>query len=569
MRYLALVTDYDGTLAVEGRMSPEAVAALERLRLSGRRTILATGRRLDDLEAACPRLDLFDYVVGENGGVVHAPRTRETTLLGPPPSRAFIDCLRALGVDRLEAGHVMVATWVPHHTTVLRAIREMGLELLIVFNRAAVMVLPAGINKSTGLEYALRKLGLSFHEAVGIGDSENDHSFLQRCECAVAVANAVPSIRSLAALVTQHEAGRGVAELVDELIASDLVRMQGQLPQNRIAIASDLDGRAITIAPYGVNVLIAGPSGSGKSTVTAGIVERLVEHAYQVCIVDPEGDYGTLQDVVMLGSPEHAVSLNEALSILEDPKVNLDINLLGVKLADRPHYFAQLWASLGALRVRTARPHWIVLDEAHHLLPVEAGPVSAGLPRSLGETIWVTVHPEHLPRAILEMMDVVIAVGRSPERTLHAFGEASGRTLEWRAESSYETGWVAVWFARSGDPPMLARSIAPARDRIRHRRKYAEGDMRYRSFYFRGPGAKHNLKAQNLAIFSQIAEGIDEDTWLYHLRRSDYSRWFRHAVKDPYLADQAERVEDRRTLSPAESRALIRGLIDARYTLPE
>jgi HAD superfamily hydrolase (TIGR01484 family) len=569
MRYLALVTDYDGTLAVDGVMSAEAVAALERLRLSGRKAVLVTGRRLDDLQAVCPHLHLFDYVVAENGAVVYAPRTRETTLFGVQPPRAFIDRLRELGVDRPEVGQVIVATWMPHHTTVLRVIQEMGLELLIVFNRAAVIVLPAGINKSTGLEYALRKLGLSLHEAVGVGDAENDHSFLQRCECAVAVSNAVPSIRSLAAFVTQHEAGRGVAELVDELIASDLVRVQGQLPRNRIAIASRPDGRAITIAPYGVNVLIAGPSGSGKSTVTAGIVERLVEHAYQVCVVDPEGDYGTLQEVVMLGSPEHAVSLNEALSILEDPKFNLDINLLGVKLADRPQYFANLWASLAALRVRTGRPHWIILDEAHHLMPLASAPLPDALPRRLSETILVTVHPEHLPRAILAMMDVVIAVGRLPERTLRRFGEAAGRALEWQGELSHKTGQIAVWFVGRGDPPIVARSIAPARDRIRHRRKYAGGDMRFRSFYFRGPGARHNLKAQNLAIFSQIAEGIDEDTWLYHLHRGDYSRWLRHAVKDPYLADQAERIENRRTLSAAETRTLIRTLIDARYTLPE
>lgn len=569
MRYLALATDYDGTLAVEGKMSAEAVAAIERLRLSGRRAILVTGRRLDDLRAVCSHLDLFDYVVAENGGVVYAPHTRETTLLGPTPPRAFIDRLNGLGVDRLEVGQVLVATWVPHHTTVLGVVQEMGLELLIVFNRSAVIVLPAGVNKSTGLEYALRQLGLSFHEAVGVGDAENDHSFLRRCECAVAVANAVPSIRSLAAFVTRHEAGRGVAELVDELIANDLVRMQGELPQNRIPIASQPDGGAITIPPYGVNILIAGPSGSGKSTLTAGIVERLVEHAYQVCIVDPEGDYGTLQEVVMLGSPQHAVSLNEALSILEDPKINLDVNLLGVKLADRPQYFAHLWASLGTLRVRTGRPHWIVLDEAHHLMPLESGHLAGGLPPRLGETILVTVHPEHLPRAILAMMDVVIAVGRSPERTLRRFGEAAGRALDWRGEAQHRTGQIAVWFVGREDPPSVARSIPPARDRIRHRRKYAEGDMRLRSFYFRGPGGRHNLKAQNLAIFSQIAEGIDEDTWLYHLHRGDYSRWFRHAVNDRYLADQAERVENRRALSSAESRTLIRSLIDARYTLPE
>jgi hypothetical protein len=167
------------------------------------------------------------------------------------------------------------------------------------------------------------------------------------------------------------------------------------------------------------------------------------------------------------------------------------------------------------------------------------------------------------------MIDVVIAVGRFPERTLLRFAEAAGRSVEWQPGAPHTTGQNAVWFVRGADPPTLARSIPPARDRIRHRRKYAEGDMRYRSFYFRGPGGRHNLRAQNLVIFSQIAEGIDEDTWLYHLHRGDYSRWFRHAVKDGYLADHAERVENRRALSPDESRALIRTLIDARYTLPE
>jgi len=49
VRYLALVTDYDGVLATDGRMSPDAVVAIERLRTSGRRAIMVTGRRLDDI----------------------------------------------------------------------------------------------------------------------------------------------------------------------------------------------------------------------------------------------------------------------------------------------------------------------------------------------------------------------------------------------------------------------------------------------------------------------------------------------------------------------------------------
>lgn len=569
MRYLVLVADFDGTLATDGQVPTVALTSLERLRRSGRRAVLITGRRLNDLVAIFPRVDLFDYVVAENGAVIHAPRAKETVHLGKPPPREFVERLVSLGVDQIQTGEVIVATWLPHHTTVLQVIQEMGLELLLIFNRAAVMVLPAGVNKATGLDYALRKLGLSFHEAVGIGDAENDHSFLDRCECAIAVANAVPSVRQLAAFVTRGDGGHGVAELIDELIDDDLVRLEGRLPQHLLTIGSHADGTALSIPPYGMNILIAGPSGSGKSTVTAGIVERLIEQAYQVCIVDPEGDYGALQDVITLGDELHSPRLNEVLSILEDPKINLNVNLLGVQLADRPGYFGQLFTALRVLRTRAGRPHWLILDEAHHMMPTEWGQVGMALPQILGETVLVTVHPEHLHPAILSLIDVVIAIGQSPEKTLRSFRAVTGHELVWPEGLRHTSDHAVVWFPRRSAVPQKMRIIPPRRDRIRHRRKYAEGDMRYHSFYFRGPGGRHNLKAQNLMIFSQIAEGIDEETWLFHLRRGDYSRWFRDAVKDTYLADQAEQIEQRRTLQPADSRTLMRKLIESRYTLPQ
>lgn len=93
--------------------------------------------------------------------------------------------------------------------------------------------------------------------------------------------------------------------------------------------------------------------------------------------------------------------------------------------------------------------------------------------------------------------------------------------------------------------------------------------MRYRSFFFRGPDCRHNLRAQNLAVFCQIAEGIDEPTWMFHLRNGDYSRWFRDSVKDDYLAGEMERIERRNDLSPEQARHLVRELVSARYTLPE
>jgi hydroxymethylpyrimidine pyrophosphatase-like HAD family hydrolase len=569
MRYLVLVTDYDGTIATDGKADESALIAIERLRRSGRRAVLLTGRRVDDLLAVCPRLEPFDQVVAENGAVLYQPRTREQTLLGRPPPARFVERLRDLTGNAIEVGKVVVGTRLPHHLAVLQAIQEMGLELQIVFNKEAVMVLPAGVNKATGMDYALRKLGLSPHEAVGIGDAENDHSFLEQCECAVAVANAVPSVRQSVAFTTRGQNGQGVVELVDEVIENDLSRLHGRLPQNLVEIGSDVNGTPVTVPPYGLNILIAGPSGSGKSTVTAGIVERLIEQAYQVCIVDPEGDYGTLPEVLTLGSTRYALTVNQALAVLEDPKMNLNINLLGVSLADRPAYFGRLFPSLQAMRTRTGRPHWIVLDEAHHMVPADWGHIGKALPQKLGETVLVTVHPEHISPVTLSLVDVVIAVGPTPEKTLKKFADVTGRALPRSARLSHIKGHAVVWFSRNGEAPFPMKLASGRAERIRHLRKYAEGNMRNDSFYFRGPAGRHNLKAQNLVIFSQIAEGIDEETWLFHLRRGDYSRWFRYAVKDPYLAEQTERIEQRQDLQAAETRELIRSFIEARYTLPE
>ncbi|MBX3414782.1 MAG: HAD family hydrolase [Pirellulales bacterium] len=569
MRYLAVVTDYDGVIAQEGRPSGAAIAAIQRLRSSGRRAVLITGRRLDDLLSVFPQLDLFDCVVAENGAVIYEPATRKETSLAKPPSPRFIERLKELRVEPLEVGRVIVATWLPHHTAVVQVIQEMGLELQVIFNRAAVMVLPACVNKSTGMDYALRKLGLSRHEVVGIGDSENDHSFLQRSECSATVANAVPSILQAASLVTQASNGDGFAELVDELLANDLCRMQAHLPQHLMTIGRREDGSDVTISPYGVNILIAGPSGSGKSTVSAGIVERLMEQEYQLCIVDPEGDYGTLPDVITIGNQNHPVSVGEVLALLEDPKVTLNVNLLGIPLADRPEFFGQLFPNLQAIRTRTGRPHWIVLDEAHHMLPGEWAHLGRALPQSLGETVLVTVHPDHLAPLVLRLVDVVIAVGPSPQKTIRKFADAIGQPLDWPEGLSSQRGNAVVWFPHKNEPPFPIQIVPGSAERIRHHRKYAEGNMRHRSFFFRGPGGRQNIRAQNLAMFAQIAEGVDEETWLYHLRRGDYSRWFRGAVKDSYLAEQAEQIERRQDLHPVESRRLIRSLIEARYTLPE
>jgi hydroxymethylpyrimidine pyrophosphatase-like HAD family hydrolase len=564
MRYLALATDYDNTLATNDRIDGAARAALERLRASGRRAILVTGRRLDDLLSVCECRELFDYVVAENGALVYDPQSREITLLAEPPPETFIAALRRRGVQPLEVGKVIVATHAPQEAQVLETIRELGLELQLFFNREAVMVLPASINKASGVKLALRNLGMSPHEVVAVGDAENDHSFMRLAECPVAVANAVDSIKAIAALVTAGVAGDGVVELIDQLIANDLEHVDARLTRRHVALGTRLDGTTVWLPPYGHNVLVAGPSGSGKSTLTTGLIERFAEHLYQVCVIDPEGDYVNLQMLVTIGDPHHAPGVAEVMAVLRDPYVHANASLLGIALADRPAYFADLLPHLRAMRVRTGRPHWLVVDEAHHLLPKLWGHV----PQPLNESVFVTVHPERLAPSILACVDVVIAVGASPEQTLRNFAVASDRPLVELPAPHPEGDQVVCWFVHSGEAPFPMRALPGQAERIRHRRKYAEGDVRYNSFYFRGPSGKHNLKAQNLNVFCQIAEGIGEETWMFHLRRNDYSRWIRDVIKDHDLAATVEDIERRVDLHPDQTRALVRAAVEARYTLP-
>lgn len=222
MRYLALACDYDGTLASNGRVSERTTAALERFRSTGRRLILVTGRRMEDLSAVFPRTDLFDRIVAENGAVIYRPTDAEERLLAKPPLKALIQALRERGVQPLLLGRVIIGTQQPNERAVLAAIRDLGLDHQIIFNERAVMVLPSGINKGTGLAAALEELELSPHKTIGVGRAENDHSFLNLSECSVAVGDAIPAIRARADFSTASAGPEGLIALIDEIINSDL-----------------------------------------------------------------------------------------------------------------------------------------------------------------------------------------------------------------------------------------------------------------------------------------------------------------------------------------------------------
>jgi hypothetical protein len=228
MHYLVLATDYDGTLARDGEVSGATVNALKRLRASGRKAILVTGRELQELLWIFPEVELFDLVVAENGALLYSPKDRwEQVLVEPPPAR-FVMALRERGVSPLNIGRVIIASEESESAEILSVIHSLGLDLQVIFNKGSVMVLPSGVNKATGLAVALDHLGLSPQQVVGVGDAENDHPLLRYCGCGVAVANALPALKISADIVTHGEQEDGVIELIDGILADDLA---GVCPQ--------------------------------------------------------------------------------------------------------------------------------------------------------------------------------------------------------------------------------------------------------------------------------------------------------------------------------------------------
>src|SRR5262245_6889376 len=222
MRYLALACDYDGTIAHHGHVDEPTIAALKRVSESGRKLLLVTGRELEDLKSTFTHLELFDWIVGENGGLLYKPGTREVKTLAAPPSVEFVPELEQRGVRPLSVGHALGATSAPPERVLLQTTRDLGLELQVIFNKGAVMVLPAGVNKASGLLAALKEMGLSAHNVVGVGDAENDHAFLSICECSVAVANALSRLKERVDVVTRSDHGAGTAELIEDLVDDDL-----------------------------------------------------------------------------------------------------------------------------------------------------------------------------------------------------------------------------------------------------------------------------------------------------------------------------------------------------------
>lgn len=446
MRFKVLATDYDSTLAREGHVHEQTVHALRRLLESGRKLVMVSGRELEELLSIFPEIGLFEWIVAENGALLYHPSKRQEKRLADPIPAPFLETLRQRNITPLSCGRVIVATREPNEVAVLQIIRDLGLELQVIFNKGAVMVLPTGITKATGLNAALLHMGLSRHNAVGIGDAENDHHFLHICECSAAVANALPAVKDRVDLVTSKPYGEGVVELIDRLIKNDLLDVSERLTRHHIELGDGDVGRKFTIPPYGVSMLITGATASGKSRFAAFVLQRLAEADYQYCVVDMAGEYPPTKHAVILGSSGLCPALDDVSQLFASPEQSGIVNLSGLPAADRPAYFESLMARLEQLRTRTGRPHWIVVDQAHEALPADR----QNLPRPLNGMVYITAHPEKMAEKVRASISLTVVVG---EKTRPSILKITHTELPFAGDPDMKLpGGEAIVWPTKGEP---------------------------------------------------------------------------------------------------------------------
>jgi hydroxymethylpyrimidine pyrophosphatase-like HAD family hydrolase len=382
MWFQVLACDYDGTLATAGKIAPATARALERVRATGRRVVLVTGRRLDDLLDVCPEVDLFDLVVAENGAVLLAPGTGEIEDLAAPPQPSLLARLEAKGVP-FSVGRVIVATVDPHGSKVRDAIRELGLELDVILNREAVMVLPRGVSKESGLERALDRLAISPHNAVAVGDAENDEAFLRRAGLAVAVANAVPSLAAQADIVTTAPDGAGVRELIDAWILPDFEPLRRRLLHRTITLGRRPDGEPLDYPVLGPPLLVTGATRGAATPLVERLVAQLVDEDYVVWLLEARDDDrpGIAQRLGIralgaaelelarferFGQAERSDGAGRALLPSQRP-ASLVLDVTPLARRQRLDASRRFLRAVVRQRAESGAPHWVVIDEAQEV----------------------------------------------------------------------------------------------------------------------------------------------------------------------------------------------------------
>ncbi|MET0214037.1 MAG: HAD hydrolase family protein, partial [Vicinamibacterales bacterium] len=486
------------------------------------------------------------------------------------------DELQRRGIP-FRAGQCLVDADANEAPRLLDVIRTLELPLVLVFNAGRVMTLPQGVSKATGLHVALDMLRLSAHNTVAIGDAENDHELLRLAEVGVAVEWASAALRSMADVVLTGGSPSSVASYVRALAQTQ------QLPitprsRRRLLLGHTEAGHEFSLAVRGRNVLVTGDAKSGKSWVAGLLCEQLILHGYCVCVIDPEGDYSSLEGlpgVTVLGREDPPPTPRELLRALRYPDRSVIVDLSHQAHDEKMLYIQGLLPALNVLRRQTGLPHRIVLDEAHYYLHENAHHL-LDFDRN-GYTV-ITYCASSLPSSLLEATEVMIVTCQSNPAELEALRRYCARcktvdVTRWSMLGHLKLGQaVALPLTEESGGELRPFTVAPRlTPHVRHREKYVDVPVSpQQAFVFARHGQPTEHRSRTLRQFVRELEHTSDGMLDGYLVRGDFSRWIDGVFGDHALAEELRRLEERhRTASRTDTLAEIVATIRARYDLAD
>ena len=545
-----LALDYDGTIARDGALSPDVKSAIAEARAGGVVVIIATGRILSELRNLAGDLNFVDAVIAENGAVLAFPDA-QTRIIGQLPPQVFFDELRRRGVA-FTSGQCVVEADAGAALAILATIRELQLPLVVLFNRGRLMVLPQAISKGTGLRSALRILRLSAHNAIAIGDAENDHALLAECELAVAVSWGSKILQASADEVVNGDGPSAVAAYIRRATAQTRLSA-GRVGRHPLTVGTDDNGRPVTPDVSGANVLIVGRSQSGKSWVTGLLCEQMIIQDYSLCVIDPEGDYGALESlpgvIVLRANAEQPPELAEVARAIRHFDLSVVVDLSSVHLQEKIEYLKALLPMLSSVRRATGLPHRIVVDEAHYFL--REPNVKQLLDLELGAYTIVTYRPSDLHPDIRSAIDVVVAKRLTDILEVETL-------LTMVKNANVDQGIMATLAALAADQAVVAtkrqlrrfRLLPRLTTHVRHREKYFDFDVvGGQEFVFTENGKPIGSPARSLGQFAKLLQGYSANSLGDHARRGDFSRWIANVFRDHRLASDVRKIEQQYRLN--------------------
>lgn len=551
MRLRVIATDYDGTIAKDGALDPQVRKAIAEARKRGVLVVIVTGRILSELRNVAGCLDFVDGIVAENGAVVALP-SGHITLLGAPPPMCLIKKLTERGID-FKVGRSVVEMEAEFADVAISLIRELELPLAITFNRGRMMLLPASISKSSGLRQLLDTLGASVHNAIGIGDAENDHELLTSCEHGVAVSWGSEKLKESANHVIEGKGPAAVADYIKK-VSTD-IRMPTESTSHRKVVLEEIEGQApFEMLVRGRNVLVAGDSKSGKSWLAGMFVEQQILQGYTVYAFDPEGDYSSLASLpntIVLGGGR-LLPYGDDLKMLLQQGISVVLNLSHLSHDEKCAYIKQHLPLVADYRRERGFPHRIMLDECHYFLGGSLG--QRLLDFELDGYTLVTYRPSQLPVDVLKAVDVV-AVTRLAEHEevdvlRDLLDEKSGHymdTHDWYEElANLGITEAALLPPTEETRGKLRRFVVAPRltAHVRHRTKYYDIPVsKAHEFVFTSDGQPVGESAATLRELASAAKRVAPKVLTNHSRHHDFSRWIASLFCDHDLANDIRKLE--------------------------